>query len=723
MVLGLLVLAGLNTIYPPDATVVAAPVLEPESAGVQEPEPVLAEIRYPVSMAALREEFLDTGSFTLAVPALGELTITGQGHNPTAHGNRSMDIPHLSIQGQTLEYPGSTANVLLGEYGVYGDVEVPVPGFQEPLVFQFDAVEAGIWGIYDVRVRLTTEDPGIMAASTTAVNGTTVPDVSWLVHLLGGQDVPNPLAPTMQTSSSSTTYRDDDNEQDTWYDFDYSDDVARKRLVLPSNALDDAAGAELHVLARAAYCGGGDTPHRLLVNGVLQESYNACFIFPTSAFQWWSFPVPVNSLAAGTTNTFEIKDAGSNWNDRDHHFAMDTDTDFGRSDAEANGNDKPGELMWYLTVSVDSNSRPWACFSVDPERGSSETVFHVDAWCSGDEETPHEDLQVRWDWTNDGVYDTSYTKTKTASHEYNIGGYKTITLQVRDAGGATDKHSQTVIVEDDRDPDCRSPSKSTAPKSQDTAHSSTSHHAPRPPNPCQSNPDCSGGNAVSWVTYHAEQGFTQAVANWRDRILTAVEGYQPMWQNLCITLRPWPMDAGENILTSSSCESNPVTSQYSEWLETTWVNSPTFYDDDAYQLWTHRDLWAYGDGWNEAYCFGLAVSNSVDVGRTAPTFEAASVVEGVDFHCCGDTYDPDEMHERGIVSGHEMAHVYGEENHPYHCSSWSWGMRDNCNIMRNCKDPGRRDLEFTDGSKREIMFWYHYGREYDSGFEGMPACP
>lgn len=108
--------------------------------------------------------------------------------------------------------------------------------------------------------------------------------------------------------------------------------------------------------------------------------------------------------------------------------------------------------------------------------------------------------------------------------------------------------------------------------------------------------------------------------------------------------------------------------------------------------------------------------------RTSPTPEASSVVEGVDYNW--DTYDPDELRERGVVSGHEMAHVYGEENHPYPCKEDSpFETPEACNIMRRCKMPDRVSFWFTDGSKREIMFRYHYGSEHDSGYEGVPACP
>jgi formylglycine-generating enzyme required for sulfatase activity len=56
-------------------------------------------------------------------------------------------------------------------------------------------------------------------------------------------------------------------------------------------------------------------------------------------------------------------------------------------------------------------------------------------------------LEARWDWTNDGTYDTSWSTTKTASHQYSFNGNYTIKLQVRDPEGLTGEttHSVTVI--------------------------------------------------------------------------------------------------------------------------------------------------------------------------------------------------------------------------------------------------------------------------------------
>jgi hypothetical protein len=159
------------------------------------------------------------------------------------------------------------------------------------------------------------------------------------------------------------------------------------------------------------------------------------------------------------------------------------------------------------------------------------------------------------------------------------------------------------------------------------------------------------------------------------------------------------------------------------WLRNAWFNDPTAWNDDAFQLWTGRNL-SSDAGWPpEAFCFGLGKEDIVDVTRVDYNEFAASVLEGTDY-CCADYYNADSTHERGIVSGHELAHVYGEESHPYYCATNKWNTpAKDCNIMRNCKDPALRSFDFWPGTKREIVFRYHYAAEPITDSEGKPDCP
>jgi PKD repeat protein len=97
------------------------------------------------------------------------------------------------------------------------------------------------------------------------------------------------------------------------------------------------------------------------------------------------------------------------------------------------------------TITV-ANTSPTAAFVVLPIFGTVDTVFDFDASASSDSETPLAELEVRWDWEGDTVWDTTWTMTKTASHQYSQRGTYTATMEVRDAGDLRDVVTRTVIV-------------------------------------------------------------------------------------------------------------------------------------------------------------------------------------------------------------------------------------------------------------------------------------
>jgi hypothetical protein len=80
--------------------------------------------------------------------------------------------------------------------------------------------------------------------------------------------------------------------------------------------------------------------------------------------------------------------------------------------------------------------------------GTLSTSFSLDASASWDIEDDNASmpLEYRWDWTDDGTYDTGWSTTATASHTYQNPGTKTIRLEVRDSGGLTDTTTRTVAV-------------------------------------------------------------------------------------------------------------------------------------------------------------------------------------------------------------------------------------------------------------------------------------
>ena len=69
---------------------------------------------------------------------------------------------------------------------------------------------------------------------------------------------------------------------------------------------------------------------------------------------------------------------------------------------------------------ASTNTAPTASFTVNPTTGTTETTFAFNASGSTDVEYAATTLQVRWDWNNDGTYDTNFSTNKTATYQYII---------------------------------------------------------------------------------------------------------------------------------------------------------------------------------------------------------------------------------------------------------------------------------------------------------------
>jgi PKD repeat protein len=100
-----------------------------------------------------------------------------------------------------------------------------------------------------------------------------------------------------------------------------------------------------------------------------------------------------------------------------------------------------------FTTEGSSNTAPTASFTVAPESGDINTEFQFNAESSTDAETP-DSLEYRWDWDGDGVYEESWSGSKTMSHVFNVPGTYHVTVQVRDPQGLTDVYSMDITVSD-----------------------------------------------------------------------------------------------------------------------------------------------------------------------------------------------------------------------------------------------------------------------------------
>ncbi len=92
------------------------------------------------------------------------------------------------------------------------------------------------------------------------------------------------------------------------------------------------------------------------------------------------------------------------------------------------------------------NNPPIASFTYSPGEVYTCTQVTFDASSSSDIEDPVSALQVRWDWENDGNFDTDLSTQKTAQHRFNSAGVKTVRLEVQDTDGLTDATTHQVVV-------------------------------------------------------------------------------------------------------------------------------------------------------------------------------------------------------------------------------------------------------------------------------------
>jgi len=97
-------------------------------------------------------------------------------------------------------------------------------------------------------------------------------------------------------------------------------------------------------------------------------------------------------------------------------------------------------------VNPESDRSPAASFTVTPNSADIATVFNFDASACSDKQDAVSVLKVRWDWENDGTWDTDYSVIKTATHRFATEGTITIKLQVMDSGGLTKTCTRKITV-------------------------------------------------------------------------------------------------------------------------------------------------------------------------------------------------------------------------------------------------------------------------------------
>ena len=103
-----------------------------------------------------------------------------------------------------------------------------------------------------------------------------------------------------------------------------------------------------------------------------------------------------------------------------------------------------------LVLACDDQSTiptgPTAAFTVTPPAGWTDVEFLADASLSSDPYDDASELMVRWDWEDDGIWDTPWTTDKMATHRYADEGRRSVRLEVRDPSGQTDQTTRQAYV-------------------------------------------------------------------------------------------------------------------------------------------------------------------------------------------------------------------------------------------------------------------------------------
>lgn len=93
------------------------------------------------------------------------------------------------------------------------------------------------------------------------------------------------------------------------------------------------------------------------------------------------------------------------------------------------------------------NTPPTAHLVITPTQGFITTTFTIDPTDSHDNEDSLSWLSVRFDWTDDGVWDTSWLNASQVwEHTFSHWGHLTVRMEVRDTGGLTDDTTRSVDV-------------------------------------------------------------------------------------------------------------------------------------------------------------------------------------------------------------------------------------------------------------------------------------
>ena len=176
----------------------------------------------------------------------------------------------------------------------------------------------------------------------------------------------------------------------------------------PGETLSLTQGDSVNVLVNAYVNGSGSIADvELLIDGESQGT-------DAQAPYEFTFTIPVDAV---TGHTYELQ-------------------------AEANSTLNRYNVSQAAFIEV-RNDPPNAAFTAV---ATSATTVIVDASASSDTESAAENLLVRWDWENDGTWDTDFATEKIAEYDYGQEGTFTIACEVKDEVEQNDIVTHSVIL-------------------------------------------------------------------------------------------------------------------------------------------------------------------------------------------------------------------------------------------------------------------------------------
>jgi hypothetical protein len=95
---------------------------------------------------------------------------------------------------------------------------------------------------------------------------------------------------------------------------------------------------------------------------------------------------------------------------------------------------------------LDVVTPPTAVLEIFPYAGDTTTIFTFDASKSTDAEDVKEKLTVRWDWNNDGTWDTNFQSQLKTAHSFTQTGINHIRMELSDEGGLTQELTDSIRI-------------------------------------------------------------------------------------------------------------------------------------------------------------------------------------------------------------------------------------------------------------------------------------